>query len=108
MAKMKKLNSLSDLGGVVYSTKPNFEFENRKVQEEPLREVKQHLEVHLQKKGRGGKIVILIKGFKGSNDELKKLAKGIKTHCALGGSVKNGVIIIQGNVRSKVVQYFSH
>lgn len=104
MAKGKKLNSLSDLGGMVYSTNENFEPEQDEAMES-LAPSEQHLEAHLEKKGRGGKVAVIIKGFEGPEDDLKDLAKSIKNHCATGGSVKDGEIIIQGNVRDKAMDF---
>lgn len=100
----KKLNSLSDLGGMVYSTNKEASFESEEEQE-TLAPKAQYLEAHLEKKGRGGKTAVLIKGFEGSDDDLKALAKSLKNHCATGGSTKNGEIIIQGDVREKLMDY---
>jgi|GEM_PF-61234 len=63
----------------------------------------QQLEVHIEKKHRGGKTAVLIKGFVGQEDDLKDLAKKLKQQCGVGGSAKNGEIIIQGDVRKKVM-----
>ncbi len=107
MAKGKKLSSLSDLGGMVYSTNENYEPD----QEEALESLdpsEQSLEAHLEKKGRGGKVAVLIKGFEGPEEDLKDLAKAIKNHCATGGSVKDGEIIIQGNVRDKAMDFLKN
>lgn len=104
MAKGKKLNDLSDLGGFVYSTNDNFE-PGEEESGESLAPDEQQLEAHLEKKGRGGKTAIIIKGFVGSEDELKDLGKQLKNHCATGGSVKDGEIIIQGNMRDKAMDF---
>lgn len=104
MAKGKKFNSLSDLGGMVYSTNENLDLEPDE-NDETLSPADQYLEAHLEKKGRGGKVAILIKGFQGSEDDLKELGKKLKAHCATGGSVKDGEIIIQGNMRDKAMDY---
>lgn len=104
MAKGKKLTSLSDLGGMVYSTNENFEPEQDEAMES-LAPSEQKLEAHLEKKGRGGKVAVIIKGFEGPEDDLKDLAKSIKNHCATGGSVKDGEIIIQGNVSDKAMDF---
>jgi len=102
MAK-KKLNSLEDLGGFVFSTNDDFELENETV-EETLAPNEQQLEAHFSNKGRGGKVVTVIKGFVGTEDDLKALGKLLKVKCGVGGSVKDGEIIIQGNYRDKIVQ----
>lgn len=104
MSKSKKLSSLGDLGGFVYSTNENFSAETE--DDTPaIDAAHQQLEAHLEKKGRGGKVVVIIKGFKGSDEALKDLAKQLKNHCGVGGSSKNGEIIIQGNVRDKLMDF---
>ena len=102
MAK-KKLNSLDDLGGFVFSTNNNFDYENNN-DEKTLEPNEQFLEAHFSNKGRGGKIVTVIKGFEGSDDDLKQLGKLLKQKCGVGGSVKEGEIIIQGNYRDKIIE----
>lgn len=102
MAK-KKLSSLEDLGGFVFSTNDDFELKNDTV-EETLGSKEQYLEAHFSNKGRGGKIVTVVKGFVGLDEDLKKLAKLLKVKCGVGGSVKDNEIIIQGNYRDKIVQ----
>ncbi|MEK6451113.1 MULTISPECIES: translation initiation factor [Myroides] len=100
----KKMNSLEDLGGFVFSTNKDFEFEQEE-SVETLNNKDQRLEAHLDKKNRGGKIATIIKGFEGSDDDLKTLAKKLKTLCGVGGSAKDGEIIIQGNFRDKIMEY---
>lgn len=99
----KKLNSLEDLGQFVFSTNDNFTPEEFTDKEETLPNHKQHLEAHFSNKGRAGKIVTIIKGFIGTEIELKELAKLLKTKCSVGGSCKNNEIIIQGNYRDKII-----
>ena len=100
----KKINSLSDLGGFVYSTNENEDFSSLDdTNEIKLKPEQQRLEAHFSTKGRGGKIVTVIKGFKGSEQDLKGLGKLLKNKCGVGGSVKDGEIIIQGNIRDKVM-----
>lgn len=100
----KKITSLEDLGGFVFSTNKDFEFE-QEADAETLAPNEQRLEAHLDKKNRGGKIATIIKGFQGSDDDLKDLAKKLKTLCGVGGSAKDGEIIIQGNFRDKIMDY---
>jgi translation initiation factor 1 len=102
MAK-KKLGSLSDLGGFVFSTDTNFEYSSDE-KTDTLANKKQYLEAHFSNKGRGGKIVTVIKGFKGAEEDLKSLSKLLKTKCGVGGSTKEGEIIIQGNYRDKIME----
>ena len=101
----KKINSLEDLGGFVFSTNEDFEYDTNDEQQETLPNNEQRLEAHLDKKNRGGKIATIIKGFEGTEDDLKALAKKLKTFCGVGGSAKEGEIIIQGNFRDKVMDY---
>lgn len=103
MAK-KKLNSLSDLGGFVFSTNKEEDFSSFSEESTELPAAKdQHLEAHFSNKGRGGKTVTVISGFIGPTADLKTLAKLLKTKCSVGGSVKDGEIIIQGNHRDKIM-----
>jgi len=99
----KKLSSLEDLGGFVFSTNDDFELKDEQV-EETLLPKKQYLEAHFSNKGRGGKVVTVVKGFVGTEEDLKSLAKLLKVKCGVGGSVKDKEIIIQGNYRDKIVE----
>lgn len=99
-----KKKSLSDLGGIMYSTDPSFSYENEnEVPQESIANNQQDLRVTLDRKNRGGKAVTLITGFRGSEDQLEVLAKMLKTKCGVGGGAKDGEIIIQGDFRDKVV-----
>ena len=104
----KKISSLEDLGGFVFSTNKDFEFDQNSEIEETLDPNQQHLEAHLDKKNRGGKVATVIKGFVGSSDDLKALGKDLKTLCGVGGSAKDGEIIIQGNFRDKIMDYLKN
>ena len=70
-------------------------------QEQPLK--KQKLIVTIDRRHRAGKQVTLVSGFTGSDEALEALGKTLKTRCGTGGSVKDGEILIQGDVRDKVV-----
>ncbi|WP_294819334.1 translation initiation factor [uncultured Flavobacterium sp.] len=103
----KKINNLEDLGGFVFSTNKDFEFGNNNEQAETPANGEQRLEAHLDKKNRGGKVATVIKGFQGTDDDLKTLAKKLKTLCGVGGSAKDGEIIIQGNFRDKIMDFLA-
>jgi len=90
--------------GVVFSTNSDFEYEKEENEEqETLPPQQQKLIVSLDKRNRKGKSVTLVTGFSGSEDDLKDLGKLLKTKCGVGGSVKDGEILIQGDHRSKVL-----
>lgn len=90
-------------GGIVYSTNPDFSFDPVKPEMQTLPPSSQRLYIWLEKKGRGGKTVSLIKGFEGSQDDLEALASRLKAGCGTGGSVKDGCVIIQGDFRDKMI-----
>lgn len=90
--------------GMVYSTNPDFVFdEDEEDVPVTLPAAEQKLRVRIEKNGRGGKTVTVVKGFVGAEDDLKSLAKNLKTKCGVGGSVKDGDVIIQGDLKEKVV-----
>jgi len=101
----KSKNDWKKREGVVYSTDSNFEyrtaFEN---EHETLPPKAQSLKVSLDKRDRAGKQVTLISGFVGTAADLENLAKIVKSGCGVGGSTKEGVIIIQGDLREKVLK----
>lgn len=101
MAKKNKKNR----DGVVYSTNPDYEYQYQNEEaEETLEPSKQVLRVLIDRKQRKGKEVTLVTGFVGSEQDLKDLGKLLKTKCGVGGSAKDGEIIVQGNHRDKVVE----
>lgn len=89
--------------GMVYSTNPDFKFETEETFEEQTLDPKdQKLIVAIDKKGRNGKQVTAVNGFVGTSEDLEALGKTLKTKCGVGGSVKDGVILIQGDQRDKI------
>ena len=89
---------------IVYSTNPDFNYENIEREEtNTLPKNGQKLRVSMEKKGRGGKTVTLIRGFIGTENDLKELAKLLKTKCGVGGSTKDGEIIIQGDFKQRII-----
>jgi len=100
MAKQKK-----ERVNIVYSTNPNFQFQEE--EEEVVATLpnnQQKLYVSIDKKQRAGKEVTLIEGFIGSDEDLKELGKFLKSKCGVGGTVKDGEILIQGNFRDKIIE----
>ncbi len=106
MGKNKRKNK--ERVNVVYSTNSSYEYETDAFEEEDtLPPNEQVLRVYIEKKGRGGKTASVIKGFVGTDADLTDLSKTIKAKCGVGGSVKEGEIIIQGDKRDKIVQLLS-
>lgn len=103
MAKQKKQR----YDGVVYSTSNDFDYvESESFDEsETLAKEKQKLKVGLDRKARKGKVVTLITGFIGKQDDLETLAKQLKQKCGVGGSAKEGEILIQGEFKEKIIQF---
>lgn len=101
MAKQKKQR----FEGIVYSTDSSFEYEVDEEVVETLAKEKQHLKVLLDRKSRKGKVVTAVEGFVGTDEDLEDLAKLLKQKCGVGGSVKDGIILIQGELKTKVYDH---
>lgn len=88
---------------IVFSTNPDFNYHDEEHEVETLAPEKQKLRVSIEQHHRGGKTVTLVRGFVGTDDDMQELAKKIKTKCGTGGSAKEGEIVIQGEMKEKVV-----
>jgi translation initiation factor 1 len=97
----KKNKNKRDFSGVVYSTDPDYGFDDDIEDEETLPSQQQNLRIHLIRH-KGNKISTVIREFQGSKDDLAQLGKLLKSKCGSGGSVKDGEIIIQGEKRQQV------
>ena len=105
MAKKPKENDWKDRLNVVYATNPDFKYELDDEEEQTtLQPSQQRLRVQLDRKNRGGKVVTLVTGFIGTEDDLKELGKFLKSKCGVGGSAKDGEIIVQGDFKQKVLE----
>ena len=90
--------------GTVYSTNPDYAFETEgKEEQETVKPGQQKLYVKLDRKNRKGKSVTLIEGFVGTENDLKELGKELKSKCGVGGSAKDGLILLQGDFRDRVL-----
>lgn len=101
-----KNNDWKDRLNVVYSTNPDFNYvTNEKEKEtETIDKKQQKLRVSIEKKGRGGKTVTVITGFIDQENDLKELGKLLKTKCGVGGSTKDGEILIQGEFKQRIIE----
>lgn len=98
-------NDWKDRLGTVYSTNPDFQYEKDSEEEQDtLPAQQQNLRVMLDRKKRKGKSVTLVTGFVGSNDDLKDLGKLLKSKCGVGGTVKDGEILIQGDFCNRAME----
>lgn len=100
-----KSNDWKERLGVMYSTNPDFQYDKEEEEvEDTLPKEKQQLRISLDKRNRGGKAVTLVTGFRGTTADLESLGKFLKVKCGVGGSAKEGEIIVQGDVRPKVLE----
>ena len=101
MSKNKKSRNAV---GVVYSTNPDYQYQydDSDEQFETLPPAKQRLHVRMERSGRGGKTVTVVDNFVGSDDDLQALGRTLKTKCGVGGTAKDGQIIIQGDFRERI------
>ena len=91
--------------GVVFSTASDYEYQTNDAEEvETLKESAQKLRVRIEKNGRGGKTVTIVGGFVGDETALKNLGKTLKSKCGVGGSVKDGEILVQGDFKQRIVE----
>jgi translation initiation factor 1 len=101
---MSKKNK-PDTRGFVYSTDPDFKFEEEQDHSETMAPARQKLKIRLDTKHRAGKAVTLVEGFIGKDEDLQELGKKLKSVCGTGGSAKDHEIIVQGDQRDKVLQW---
>jgi translation initiation factor 1 len=105
---MKNNQHIDENNRIVYSTNRNLVIDSDKNDApETLAPENQNLRVRVESKGRGGKTATIITGFIGTNDDLKSLEKMLKNHCGTGGSSKDSEILMQGDVKEKIVRFLS-
>lgn len=104
--KIRTASGGQSLGGLVYSTDPDFKLPDESSEEqETIEPSQQKLRIRLDTRHRAGKAVTLIEGFIGATADMEELGKKLKSFCGTGGSVKDGEIIVQGDNREKVLQW---
>ena len=100
-----KKNDWKDRLNIVYSKNPDFQYTTDEMEEnETLPKQQQKLRVSIEKNHRGGKTVTIIKNFIGTEEDMKELARLLKTRCGVGGSAKNGEILVQGDFKEKIIE----
>ena len=100
-----KKNDWKERLNIVYSTNPDFQYSTDEMEEnETLPKQQQKLRVSIEKNHRGGKTVTVVRNFIGTSDDMKELGKLLKTKCGVGGSTKEGEILIQGDFKEKVIE----
>ncbi|UKJ07729.1 translation initiation factor [Solitalea lacus] len=98
------MSKKKNISGIMYSTDPDFQFQyEREEIQETLPPNQQNLKVQLDKKQRGGKMVTLVTEFVGTEQDLETLGKMLKSKCGVGGTVKDGMIVIQGDFRDRIM-----
>ena len=91
--------------GVVFSTATDYDYQTDAEEEVQTLEAKiQKLRVRIEKNGRGGKTVTIVSGFIGSETDLKELGKALKSKCGVGGSAKEGEVLVQGDFKQRVIE----
>jgi translation initiation factor 1 len=101
---MKK-NDWKDRLNIVYSTNPDFQYStDEKEETETLPKQQQKLRVSIEKNHRGGKTVTIVKNFVGNDEDIKELGRLLKTRCGVGGTTKEGEILIQGEFKEKIIE----
>ena len=91
--------------GVVFSTNPDFQYQTEEQESvETLPPARQNLRVAIDRRARAGKQVTLVSGFVGTEEDLAELDRLLKTRCGVGGSAKDGEILVQGDHRDRIVK----